>query len=143
MDCTTCHCRMPQCPLFGPVAPRAQCTWHAWHRQAPRWRCRACRALGSARTGPAYAGIRTESTTYLRGAVALAEGLRIRATARLLDVDKDTGKHWLPGLGQHCQGVMPYCFRHVHLRECQWDELWTFVAKKEDHVTPLEQLAAL
>ena len=90
MDCTTCYCRMPRCPLFGQVAPRAQFTWHDWHRQAPRWRCRGCRALVSARTGTAYAGIRTEGTTYLRGAVVLAEGLSIRATGRLLDVNKDT-----------------------------------------------------
>src|SRR5215467_5493675 len=89
MDCTTCYCRMPRCPLFGQVAPRAQFTWHDWHRQAPRWRCRGCRALVSARTGTAYAGIRTEGTTYRRGAIALAEGLSIRATGRLLDVDKE------------------------------------------------------
>jgi hypothetical protein len=78
---------------------------------------------------------------YLRRAVALAEGLSIRATGRLLDVDKDTGNHWLPVLGRHCQGVMHYFFRHLHLRECQLDELWTFIAKKEDHLTPLEKLA--
>ena len=119
MDCTTCYCRMPRCPFFGQVAPRAQLTWHDWHRQAPRWRCRACRVLVSVRTGTAYAGIRTEGTTYLRGAVALAEGMSIRATGRLLSVDKDTVNHWLPVLGRHCQGVMNYFFRHLHLRECQ------------------------
>jgi transposase-like protein len=53
-------------------------------------------------------GIRTESTTYLCGAVALAEGMSIRATGRLLSVDKDTVNHWLPVLGRHCQGVMYY-----------------------------------
>ncbi len=143
MDCTTCYCRMPRCPRFGQVAPRAQFTWHDWHRQAPRWRCQACHALVSARTGTAYAGIRTESTTYLRGAVALAEGMSIRATGRLLSVDKDTVNHWLPVLGRHCQSVMNYVFRRLHLRECQLDELWTFVAKKEAHLTPLEKLAAL
>ena len=83
MDCTTCYCRMPRCPLCGQVAPRAQFTWHDWHRQAPRWRCQDCRALVSSRTG----------TAYLRGAIALAEGLSIRATGRLLDVDKDTVNH--------------------------------------------------
>jgi transposase-like protein len=143
MDCTTCDCCMPRCPLCGQVAPRAQFTWHDWHRQAPRWRCRAGRALVSARTGTAYTGIRTESTVYRRGAVALAEGMGIRATGRLLDVDKDTVNHWLPVLGRHCQGVMNYFFRHLHLRECQLDELWTFVAKKEDHLTPLEKLATV
>ena len=140
MDCTTCYCRMPQCPLFGQVAPRAQFTWHDWHRQAPRWHCRSCRILVSARTGTAYAGMRTEMSTYLHGAVALAEGVSIRATGRLLGVDKDTVNHWLPILGRHCQGVMNYFFRNLHLSECQLDELWTFIAKKQAHLTPLEQL---
>src|SRR5215467_9440894 len=143
MDCTTCYCRMPQCSLFGQVAPRAQFTWHDWHRQAPRWRCRACRALVSARLGTAYAGIRTESTTYLRGAVALAEGMSIRATGGLLCVDKDTVNHWLPVLGAHCQHVLRYFFRRLHVLECQLDELWTFIAKKEARLTPLEKLAAI
>jgi transposase-like protein/IS1 family transposase len=143
MDYMTCYCRMPRCPLFGQVAPHAQFTWHDWHRQAPRWRCRACRALVSARAGTAYVGIRTESTPSLRGAVALAEGMSIRATGRLLSVDKDTVSHWLPVLGRHCQGVMHYFFRNLHLRECQLDELWTFVAKKEAHLTLLEKLATI
>ena len=60
----------------------------------------------SARTGTAYAGIRTDATTYLRGATALAEGMSIRATGRLLSVDKDPVNHWLPVLGAHCQNVM-------------------------------------
>jgi IS1 family transposase len=84
--------------------------------------------------------MRTALSTYLRGAVALAEGLSIRATGRLLGVDKDTVNHWLPILGRHCQGVMNYFFRNLHLSECQLDELWTFIAKKQAHLTPVEQL---
>ena len=44
-----------------------------------------------------------EADTYLRGATALAEGMNIRATGRLLGVDKDTVNHWLPVLGRHCR----------------------------------------
>jgi hypothetical protein len=46
MDCTTCYCRMPRCPLFGQVAPQAQFTWHDWHREAPRWRLPGLSCLG-------------------------------------------------------------------------------------------------
>jgi transposase-like protein len=143
MDCTTCSCRIPRCPLCGHVAPRAQCPWHDWHRQTPRWRCRACRALVSARTGTASAGIRTEGTPSLRGAVALAEGLSIRATGRRVDGEKDPVKHWLPVLGRHCQSVMNSCCRDLPLRACQVDELWTCAAKKEDPLTPLENRATV
>jgi IS1 family transposase len=56
-------------------------------------------------------------------------------------VDKDTANHWLPVLGQPCQSVLHSFFRNVHLHECQLDELWTFIYKKEDRLTSLEKLA--
>jgi len=99
MDNTTCYCRNPQCPLYGRMAPYAQLKFRGWHRHAARFRCQVCPGLVSARTGTAYAGIRTDATAYLRGATALAEGMSIRATGRLLSVDKDTVNHWLPVLG--------------------------------------------
>jgi hypothetical protein len=73
--------------------------------------------------------------------MALAEGVSIPATGRLLSVDKDTANHWLPVLGQHCQSVMHSFFRTLHLHECQWDELWTCIHQKEDHLTSREKLA--
>jgi len=125
------------------MAPDAQLKFRGWHRHAARFRCQVCTVLVSARTGTAYAGIRTDATTYVRGATALAEGMSIRATGRLLSVDKDTVNHWLPVLGAHCQHVLRYFFRRLHVRECQLDELWTFMAKKEARVTSLEKLAAI
>jgi hypothetical protein len=125
------------------MAPYAQLKFRGWHRHAARFRCQVCPALVSARTGTAYAGIRTDATTYLRGATALAEGMSIRATGRLLSVDKDTVNHWLPVLGVHWQHVMQYCFRHLHVRACQLDALWTCMAKKEARLTSWEKLAAI
>src|SRR5215831_12572850 len=141
MDYKTCYCRNPKCALYGRIAPYTPLKFRGWHRNAARVRCQVCGALVSARTGTAYAGLRTDATTYLRGATALAEGLSIQATGRLLGVDKDTVNHWLPVLGGHCQNVMNEIFRNLHLRECQLDELWTFISKKEAHLTPIEKLA--
>ena len=143
MDDKTCYCRNPQCALYGRLAPDGRLQFRGWHRHAARFRCQVCTGLVSARTGTASAGIRTDATTYVRGATALAEGMSIRATGRLLSVDKDTVNHWLPVLGAHCQHVMRYFFRHLHVLECQLEELWTFIAKKEARLTPLEKLAAI
>jgi len=66
--------------------------------------------------------------------------MSIRATARVLSVDKDSVCGWVRQLGEHCAGVAAYHFRHLHLTECQLDELWTFVRKKEARLTPLEQM---
>ena len=138
MDYTTCYCRSPQCPMYGQVAPRAQVKMHDWQRQGPRLRCARCGGIVSATTGTAYAGIRTDLTTSLRGATALAEGLSIRATGRLLGVDKDTANHWLPVLGQHGQSVRNYFCRNLPLPECPLAALWTCIPKKEDRLTSLD-----
>jgi IS1 family transposase len=71
----------------------------------------------------------------------LAEGASLRATARIVERDKDTVCGWLPRLGRHCGRLLDYFFRDLHLSECQLDELWTFVYKKEDRLTALEKLA--
>jgi hypothetical protein len=125
------------------MAPYARLKFRGWHRNAARFRYPVCTVLVSACTGTAYEGIRTDATTYVLGATTLAKGLSIRATGRLLDVDRDTVDHWLPVLGAHGQNVMRYFFRHLHVHECQLDELWTCIAKKEAHLTPLEKLAAI
>lgn len=42
---------------------------------------------------------------------ALAEGLALRAVARLLTLDKDTLSGWLSQLSEHCTQVVSYFFR--------------------------------
>ena len=140
MNTDTCYCRNRRCRLYGLAGERAQLKYHDWHRGAPRFQCRLCQALVSARAGTAYAGIRTDEITYRFGATALAEGLALRAAGRLLTLDKDTLCGWLPALSQHCNGVMSYFFRDLQLNECQLDELWTFIFKKEEQLDPLERL---
>ena len=140
MDLTTCYCMNPQCAMYGKTGPAAQLKIYDWQRACPRFRCMKCRRVFSASTGTAYAGVRTDVTTYRRGAQTLAEGVSIRATGRLIETDKDTVQHWLPILSQHCGNLMNYFFRNLHLTECQLDELWTFIYKKEAHLTALEQL---
>ncbi|MBI2333065.1 MAG: IS1 family transposase [Chloroflexi bacterium] len=127
--------------MFGKTGSLGQLKLHDWQHGQPRFRCQGCGSIISVSSGTAYAGIRTDLEIYRRGTKALAEGLSIRATSRLIEVDKDTVNHWLPTLGLHSQGLMNYFFRNLHLEECQLDELWTFIYKKEKQLTALEKLA--
>jgi len=113
---------------------------HGSDRGEARFCCTACGAVIEARAATAYADIRSSLPLYELGAKLLAEGLSIRATARVLGVDKDTVCGWVRQLGAHCADGAAYHFRQLHLIECQLDELWTFVRKKEDRLTPLEQM---
>ncbi len=108
MDTSTCYCRNRYCSMYGQSGTRARLRPHGMHRHAPRFKCAECDSLVFARTGTAYAGIRTDETVYRLGAKLLAEGMAIRATGRVLEVDKDTVCSWLPGLGRHCERVMAY-----------------------------------
>jgi transposase-like protein len=108
MDYVTCYCRSQRCSAYGKIGSLAQLKWHDWQHGGLRFRCNVCGAVISTSTGTAYAGIRTDLEIYRRGAKALAEGLSIRATSRLEEVDKDTVNHWLPILGHHSQEVMNY-----------------------------------
>ena len=106
----------------------------------PRFQCAECGTVIEARAGTAYVGIRTDLQAYELGAKLMAEGMSMRATARILEVDKDSVCRWVVQLGGHCANVMAYYFRQLHVTECQLDELWTFVRKKEGQLSPLEQM---
>ena len=143
MKTDTCYCHTVGCQFYGLVGQQSRLVFRDWHDDAPRFRCTHCDNLVGARTGTAYAGIRTDESTYQSGARHLAEGTSIRATGRLLNLDKDTVCHWLPLLGAHCNRVMSYFFRNLHVSECQLDELWTFIFKKEDQLTSLDKLLGI
>lgn len=143
MKTDTCYCHNRRCRVYGKAGISSRLVFRDWHNGAPRLQCTLCDHLVSARADTAYAGIRTEEATYQSGAQHLAEGTSIRATAGLLDLDKDTVCHWLPRLGKHCKRMLSYFFRNLHLSECQLDELWTFILKKEDQLTPLDKLQGI
>ncbi len=106
MNLATCHCRNKRCERCGKMGNASALQSHGSDRGEVRFRCAACRHGVFASTGTAYGGIRTDLMQYALGAKLLAEGLSVRATARILEVDKDTVNRWLVGLGTHCMEVM-------------------------------------
>jgi IS1 family transposase len=55
----------------------------------------------------------------------LAEGLGIRATARVFEVDPNTVLHWLVEAAEQLQAFSVYFLCDVHVRQLQLDELYT------------------
>src|SRR5256885_17073149 len=112
-------------------------------RGIPRLLCTMCQGTFSVRQGTAYFGIRVEEPNYTIAMRALAEGNSLRGTGRIVDVDKDTVCDWVDRAGRHCRAVTTYLFDTLHITECQVDELWSFVRKKEAHLTVAEKVLAL
>ena len=84
--------------------------------------------------GTAYYGLQADRAVFEMAVRALAEGNALRATARIVQVDKNTVCAWLDRVARHCRTVLLSWWHNVHVWECQRDELWRFVHTKEAHL---------
>ena len=66
---------------------------------------------------------------------ALTEGVSIRATERLTDIHRDTIMRLGVRVGEGCAKVHDRLMRDVQVALIELDEVWSFVAKKQKHVT--------
>lgn len=66
---------------------------------------------------------------------ALVEGNSIRSTERMVGVHRDTIMRLTTGVGERCERLMDETMRDLTCRRVQVDEIWTFVQKKQRHLT--------
>lgn len=93
--------------------------------------CRTCGKRFAATHGSALFGLHLPAET-VRGIIHhAAEGSGVRATARLLYLDKDTVNRVILRVGEHCAAVLSHLLADLNLTEAQLDELWTFVKKRK------------
>jgi hypothetical protein len=72
---------------------------------------------------------------------ALAEGLGIRAVARVVGVDPHTVLAWLVDVAEHATACARYCLRDVHVTQVQWDALFALLsAVKAGEVSDAEAI---
>lgn len=71
-----------------------------------------------------------------------AEGVGVRATGRMLSIDKDTVNRVIFRAGKHCEFVLSNLLKSLKLQETQLDELWTFVKKRvvKTNMTPKSKM---
>ena len=84
--------------------------------------------------GTAYYGLKADRALFEMAVRALAEGNALRATARIVQVDKETVCAWLERVARHCRVVMLSLWHNVHVWEGQRDEFWSVVHTKEAHL---------
>jgi IS1 family transposase len=97
-------------------------------------RCQACGRSVALTYGTAYFDLDAEPALFDTVTRALAEGTGLRATGRIVQIDKDTVASWLRRAAAHCRVVMLYLWDALSVSECQLDELWSFVHTKERHL---------
>jgi hypothetical protein len=84
--------------------------------------------------GPPSFDVEPDPALFELAIRAGAEGHARRATARISQVDQDTGCTWLDRAAYHCRLVMRSLWPQLPVRECQLDELWSVVHTKDEQL---------
>ena len=134
MDWETLYCPNRACSHYGRRFWRSLLVKNGSTRGQKQARCQACGRSVAVTYGTAYFDLDADPALFDTVARALAEGNGLRATGRIVQIDKDTVAAWLQRAAAHCRHVMLYLWDALSVSECQLDELWSFVHTKERHL---------
>src|SRR6266568_5485945 len=117
--------------------PHTGCDYRGWlglgnlrangHPSGGQWRqchCTACKGYFPEHHGTIFHGKQAAVELIVRVLACLAEGLGIRATARVFEVAPHTVLHWLIEAAEHLRAFSRYFLCDVHLEQLQLDELY-------------------
>jgi transposase-like protein len=125
-------CVNPECGLYGLYGKGniVKCgTYGKQKRQLLQ--CNVCKQRFSENRHTAFFGSKYPAETIRQIIHCVVEGNGVRSTARILGLSKDSVNHIIQKAGEHCALVLSNLLHSLHLEQCQLDELWTFVKKKE------------
>jgi hypothetical protein len=117
--------------------PHTGCRYRGWlglgnlrangHPSGGPWRqfhCTACKGYFPEHHGTIFHGKQGAVELIVRVLACLAEGLGIRATARVFEVDPNTVLRWLVEAAEQLRAFSAYFLCDIHVRQLQLDELY-------------------
>src|SRR2546422_4527840 len=111
------------------------------------WRqlyCRSCHGDFLETHGTMFHGKRLSVERIVRVLACLAEGLGIRATARVVESDANTVLQWLVEAAEHLRAFSAYFLCDLHLEPLQLDELYAGLrARKAGAISDEEAMKRL
>jgi IS1 family transposase len=133
----------------GHFCPYATCSYHGQvgfgnlrangHPNGRRWRqlvCLSCHGYFLETHGTPFHGKQVDPDKLVWAIAALAEGLGIRAVARVFESDPNTVLGWLVEAAEHVEAFSRYHLHDLHVEQVQMDELFALLsAVKEGEVT--------
>jgi len=93
-------------------------------------KCKICKHRFSETNGTLFAGSHYSDKVITDIIGSIAEGNGIRSTSRMLNLSKDRVNAIVLKAGAYADAMLSSLLRSLHLNECQLDELWSFVKKK-------------
>src|SRR5215510_1300668 len=137
--------------------PHPHCAYRGWvglgnlrangHPSGGPWRqchCTACKGYFPEHHGTLCHGKRVSVDLIVHVIGCLAEGLGIRSTARVFEVDPNTVLQWLIEAADQLRAFSQYFLHDLHLTQVQLDELYAVLsAVKDGKVSEDEAIARL
>ncbi|HOH28540.1 MAG TPA: hypothetical protein PLC40_02590 [Candidatus Hydrogenedentes bacterium] len=144
-DLEQCFCPNEQCKDYGlrnqgNIAVRGK---YGKDKSRDLLYCRTCGKRFASTQSSALFGLHLAPETIRQIIHHAAEGVGVRATARLLELDKDTVNRVILRAGEHCARVLSELLTSLELTETQLDELWTFVKKRKVLAVPKTSNASM
>jgi IS1 family transposase len=145
VDTSAHFCPTPDCAYRG---------WVGWgnlrangHPNGGPWRqlyCTRCEGYSQETHGTPLHGKRVALEKLVWAVGALAEGLGIRAVARVFEVDPNTVLAWLVEVAEHAAAFSQYFLHDVRVTQVQLDELFALLsAVKAGEVSEAEAIQRL
>src|SRR5712664_3556904 len=138
-------CPYPDCAYQGWVGLGNLCA--NGHPSGAPWRqlhCSSCQGYFLETHGTPLHGKRVPVDVLVWAVGALAEGLGIRAVARVFEVDPNTVLQWLVEAADHLTAFSQYFLHDVRVTQVQLDELYALLrAVKDGEVSEAEALTRL
>ena len=113
MDWESLYCPNRRCRYYGRRFSQGHMVTNGSSHGQKQALCEVCGTNVSIRYGTAYLDLHADPAIFETAVRALAEGNAIRATARIVQVDKDTVCAWLDRAAQHCRPTV--CFEVLSL----------------------------
>jgi IS1 family transposase len=117
--------------------PHTECDYRGWlglgnlrangHPNGGPWRqfhCASCQGYFLETHGTIFHGKHAEVELIVRVLACLAEGLGIRATARVFEVAPTTVLHWLVEAAEQLRAFAAYFLCDLHVEQLQLDEVY-------------------
>jgi IS1 family transposase len=137
--------------------PHSHCDYRGWlglnnlrangHPNGGPWRqcqCTACEGYFPEHHGTLFHGKQVAVELIVRVLACLAEGLGIRATARVFEVDPKTVLHWLVEAAEQLKAFSSHFLCEVHVQQVQLDELYAVLsAVREGQMSEEEAIQRL
>ncbi len=125
--------------------PDADCRYGGWlglgnisangHPSGGPWRqlyCSSCKGYFLETHGTIFHGKRVSVDLIVRVIACLAEGLGIRGTARVFEVDANTVLQWLVDAAEQLQAFSRHVLHDIRVQQVQLDELFALLSAVKD-----------